>query len=137
MKSSAMQIVSMLQAYSKDDVFDALEFYKKENSTKQKLLSEGWVPQHNKPDNVEFYKVGGEYWVQSVNSNHAKKNKRTKQRLTNKKKVSMALKRVGLKCPKCGYGMYKQSVCGGCSAGKAGYKIRLICEENPDHEFLL
>jgi len=60
--------------------------------------------------------------------------KPSKKKYTGQK---MDLELADIKCPKCGAGMYKQGVCGGCKEGKQGYKIRLICEENADHEILL
>ena len=49
----------------------------------------------------------------------------------------MDLKIVDIKCPKCDGTMYKQNICRGCNEGRKGFKIRLICEEDPDHEVLL
>jgi len=60
--------------------------------------------------------------------------RKTKGKYTGQK---MELDYTDFPCPTCGAKMYKQPVCQGCSEGKKGFKIRLICEEDPDHEVLL
>jgi len=149
MKTQDKQILAMLQAFNQGAVLQAFELYKDgiENNnqkTKQELKVDGWSPQKEKPTDREFYFFENEYWVQSQEMRD-KQIKEQIKALNQKKKENpkkytgqkIDLSQVEIKCPKCNAGMYKQSVCGGCAEGKKGYKIRLICEENPDHEILL
>ncbi len=154
MKTPEMQIFSFLSAFNSKDVFAAIELYKnaveleqtnRTNDAKQRLIDDGWVPQADKPKNVQYYLIDGEYWVQTdeARERHIKsamkamKEKNVKPLRSKKKEQDMDLKKTPVLCPNCQNKMYKQSVCKGCAAGKAGYKIRLICENNPDHEVLL
>lgn len=154
MKTPEMQILSMLQAFRREDVLSAIKLYNEgiENENKQakkELMDGGWIPQKTKPEDLEFYFFGEEYWVQTDDAIEASRKKiaeemqkrQQQQKQTQykkqKKTTSMSLKQSGLKCPICGSAMYKQAVCPGCRDGKAGYKIRLLCEDNPDHEVLL
>ncbi|CCK81189.1 hypothetical protein [Desulfobacula toluolica] len=143
MKTAEKQIVSMLQAFNKTDVLKAFELYQDENALRQELQTSGLFPQKTKPENQEFYFLDNAYWVQSLKKRQedikkAVESMKAKQKMRKpKQKTSMGLKRSQIKCPACNALMYKQAVCGGCADGKKGYKIRLICEENPDHEVLL
>lgn len=140
-----MQIFSILSAYKRDDVLKAIGLYQGDVDVKQKLTADGWITQQSHPENKEFYYIDGKYWVQSDEARatqikstvKALKEKQIQSQKPGKKKQNMDLKQVSIPCPKCQGKMYKQNVCGGCAAGKAGYKIRLICEDNPDHEVLL
>ena len=149
MKKQDKQILAMLQAFRPAAVLKAFELYRdgiknNDQRIKQELMADGWSPQKEKPADREFYFFENQYWVQSQEM----RDKQIKQQLEamkRKKKAAtkkytgqkMDLSQVKIKCPACNAGMYKQSVCGGCAEGKKGYKIRLICEENPDHEILL
>jgi hypothetical protein len=151
MKTPDKQIFAMLQAFKRKDVLAAIKLYQdgienENQKAKQELLDNGWRPQKTKPENREFYFFGDEYWVQTDEAREADRQKaieamQNKSRPAvpqkQKKTTSAELKQAGLKCPKCGNKMYKQAVCPGCKEGKAGHKIRLICEDNPDHEVLL
>jgi len=150
MKTQDKQIIAMLQVFDSAAVLKAFELYElglKNNNqkTKQELMADGWSPQETKPKGREFYYFENKYWVQSqemrdkqIKEQVSAINKRKKQSFTKKYTgQKMNLSKVEIKCPKCNAVMYKQSVCGGCAEGKKGYKIRLICEENPDHEVLL
>jgi hypothetical protein len=151
MKQPDKQILSMLQAFKQEDVLKALDLYKEgtEDSfkkTKKELMEEGWFPQEEKPADKESYFFENEYWVQSQEMrdrqvkeriDEIKQNKVAKNKGKKYTGQKMNLKRTEIKCPKCNAGMYKQGVCNGCKEGKKGFKIRLICEENPDHEILL
>ena len=149
MKTPDKQILSMLEAFDRAAVLRAFELYasglnNNNKKTKEELHADGWYPQKEKPADREFYLFENEYWVQSQQMRD-KQIKEQIEALNQKKKENskkytgqkMDLSKVKIKCPECSGGMYKQSVCGGCAEGKQGYKIRLICEENPDHEFLL
>lgn len=149
MKTSDKQILSILQAFDQAAVLKALELYEaglKDNNkkTKEELKTDGWSPQKEKPADREFYFFENEYWVQS----HEMRDKQIKDQIEalNQKKKETSKKYTGqkmdleyapVKCPKCNAGMYKQSVCGGCAEGKKGFKIRLLCEADADHEVLL
>jgi hypothetical protein len=149
MKTPDKQIISMLQAFDQAAVLKALELYvsgieDNNKKTKEELKADGWSPQKEKPADREFYLFENEYWVQSQEMRDKQIKEQIEAMNQNKKEASkkytgqkMDLSKVKIKCPECNGGMYKQSVCGGCAEGKQGYKIRLICEENPDHEFLL
>lgn len=149
MKTPDKQILAMLQAFDRSAVLKAFELYEaglKDNNkkSKQELTADGWSPQKEKPADREFYLFENEYWVQSQEMRD-KQIKEQIEAMNQKKKENakkytgqkMDLSKVKIKCPECKAGMYKQSVCAGCAEGKQGYKIRLICEENPDHEVLL
>ena len=92
-----------------------------------------------------FYYLFGNYWILTKEGQKKKikeaKNKaeikKEKQKSIVGKKTSMALSKSDLRCPKCNNQLYKQRICPACNDGKKGYRIRLICEENPDHEFIL
>jgi len=149
MKKQDIQILAMLQAFNQAAVLKAFELYRTgiENNnqkTKQKLEADGWFPQKEKPTDREFYFFEKAYWVQSQEMRDKQIKEQIeamKRRKTSAfpatKKQNMGLKQVNIKCPSCNAKMYKQGVCGGCAEGRKGYKIRLICEENPDHEVLL
>ena len=139
----------MLQAFDQAAVLKAFELYESGikdsfEKTKDELKAEGWSPQKEKPADRESYLFENEYWVQSQEMRDKQikeqieamnqRKKGTPKKYTGQK---MDLQYTAVKCPECNAGMYKQSVCGGCSEGKQGYKIRLICEDNPDHEVLL
>jgi len=149
MKTPDKQIISMLQAFDRSAVLKAFELYEtgiKDNNkkTKEELKADGWFPQKEQPADRESYLFENEYWVQSQEMRDKQikeqieamnqRKKGTTKKYTGQK---MDLSYTDIKCPKCNGGMYKQSVCGGCAEGKQGYKIRLICEDNPDHEVLL
>jgi len=145
MKQEDKQILAMLQAYNQTAVLKAFDLYvegiENENEKmKAELKKEGWSSQKNKPENREFYKFGKDYWVQSDEMREKQIKEQIDLMRKRRKPVSkqaMGLNKTAIKCPICAGKMYKQSVCGGCKEGKNGYKIRLICEENPDHEILL
>lgn len=142
MKEDSIQIVSLLQAYPRESVLKAMELYNENDQLKQKLLSDGYMPGPSKPINCEFYFIDNEYWFKpdykkEFEIGFKKRKIKLTQRSNKKTKSSADLKRVKVKCPECQGKMYKQAVCPKCSAGRDGYKIRLICEENPDHEVLL
>lgn len=149
MKTSDKQIMSMLQAFNQKDVLKAFDLYQQGiknefQETIKQLKEGGWEPFDEKPKDKEFYFFQEKYWVQNEEARekekqkfieeHAKKQKEQKKKYTGQK---MDLELSQLKCPKCNSGMYKQSICQGCKEGKQGFKLRLICEENPDHEILL
>ena len=150
MKEQNKQILQRLHAFDQEEVLKAFELYKEGitdhfKKTKQELQEAGWRPQKEKPSKQEFYCFEVMYWVQTevARQRHIAKvlaeGNRVKQtqKKSGVKKQDMALHLVDLKCPVCGSKMYKQAVCPGCAAGKKGYKIRLLCEDNPDHEVLL
>lgn len=146
MKTQDKQILSILQAYDNKMVLKAYDLYRNGiDNIEKDLIAEGWQEVTYKPENKEFYHINDKYWVQSesvrkqqikdtVKGLQQKQNRASKP---SKIKQNMDLKQVPVLCPQCHGKMYKQNVCGGCSAGKAGYKIRLICENDPDHEILL
>lgn len=144
MKTQDKQILSFLQAFDKKMVQKAFElFLNGLESIENDLIKEGWSPVDKKPIDIEYYFLYGKYWVQSDEIRHrhsprtvAQSNKR-QENIKKNKKTKMDLQRTLLKCPICAGRMYKQAICPGCKEGKAGHKIRLICEENPDHEVLL
>ncbi|MBU8912342.1 MAG: hypothetical protein KOO65_13815 [Desulfobacterales bacterium] len=153
MKEQNKQIIAMLQAFEQSEVLKAIELYTdgiKNNNKKikEELKEGGWLPQKTKPPNREFYLLAGAYWVQSEEMRAKRikeqieamrQNQKTKpvKKPTKYTGQKMDLSQADIKCPKCDAGMYKQSICNGCKEGKEGFKIRLICEENPDHEVLL
>jgi len=142
MKTPDKQILAMLKAFNKDDVEKAITLYVDNETAKNELREEGWAPQPIKPEGQEFYEIDGEYWVQTPEMRQEgidkavkeMKEQQAKRKYTGQK---MNLKKVLVKCPYCESEMYKQSVCPRCIEGKKGYKVRLICEENADHEVLL
>ena len=143
MKEQNKQIFSMLKAFDKNEVLQAIELYKdglknENRKVQQELKDKGWKPQDVKPDNREYYFFDNQYWVQTESARQAEI-KRIKAELQAKKYTGqkMDLSITDIVCPKCSGKMYKQSVCGGCKEGRKGFKIRLICEENLDHEVLL
>ncbi len=148
MKEQNKQILSLLQAYRQDEVLKAFDLYKKgiddrNTAVIQELNDSGWYPQNKKPADREFYYFDSKYWVQTDEARERDKQKlidAMKAANSKKKKYTgqkMDLSITDMACPKCGSKMYKQSVCSKCQDGKKGFKIRLICEENPDHELLL
>lgn len=149
MKKADKQILSILQAFNKEDVLKAIDFYNSQLEGEDQniidgLEKEGWLPVKKKPDGKEFYFLNGKYWIQTEEAK-LKEIEKVKKLITEqkskigaKKKTSSELSYItSLKCSKCGSGLYKQKVCPRCKEGKKGYTLRLICEENPDHEFLI
>lgn len=151
MKTQDKQILVKLQAFNTHDILKAFKLFRvgledNNKKIKQELKADGWFPQKIKPEGRESYFFGNEYWVQTQEmrekqiKEQIEKMRQQKGRTAQNKKYTgqkMDLFKVRIKCPECNAGLYKQSVCGGCTEGKKGYKIRLICEENPDHEVLL
>lgn len=155
MKTQDKKIIMMLEAFSQEAVLKAFELYTIGISdafkqTKSELRKDGWHPYDSKPIGKESYFIQGQYWIQNPEmrakqiQEQLEEHNRIREVQEDSKKANkkytgqkMNLKKVGIKCPKCNAGMYKQSICGGCKEGKRGYKIRLICENNPDHEVLL
>lgn len=149
MKEQNKQIFSMLKAFDKKEVLQAIELYKdglknENRKVQQELKDTGWKPQDVKPDNREYYFFDNQYWVKTESARQAEikkiKTKMNAQKTVTAKKYTgqkMDLSITDIACPKCQSKMYKQSVCAKCTEGKKGFKIRLICEDNPDHEVLL
>lgn len=149
MKTSDKQIMQMLQSFEQTMVLKAFDLYKqgiKDNFKKtiKQLKEDGWDPFDEKPINKEFYFFQNQYWVQNEEVREKFKQQLLKEAAVRKKGQvknytgqKMNLKKSVILCPQCYAKMYKQSICGGCQEGKNGFKIRLICEENPDHEILL
>jgi len=147
MKKADKQILSILQAFNKVAVLKAFELYKKGvgsnfEEVKDDLLHEGWKPYDEPIEGREFYDFMGKYWVQTDNARmqDIKKPQNAAKPIPKNKRYTgqkMELKYTDISCPRCKAAMYKQGVCTGCTEGKKGFKIRLICEENPDHEILL
>ena len=131
MKTPEIQILSMLQAFNQEDVIKAFELYKDENKIRKQLINDGWTATNQKPTNSEFYHIYNEYWIQL----HKSKNERPRPKTVVKELLDLSIS--GLRCPTCGSKLYKQKLCPACKEGKQGFRIRLLCEENPDHEILL
>lgn len=55
------------------------------------------------------------------------------------KKTDMGLTKTELGCTAngCPGYYYKQLICPGCDEGKRGFRVRLICDEDTDHEVTL
>ena len=150
MKTANKQILTMLQVFDQKEVLKAFDLYKQgiEDGFKEvirQLKDDGWEPFDEKPMDKEFYFFQEKYWVQNDEAREKFKQKFLKEHAEKQKEKNkngytgqkMDLKQSDILCPKCNAKMYKQSVCNGCKEGKQGFKIRLICEENPDHEILL
>ncbi len=149
MKTQDKQILAMLQAFDPAMVLKAFDLYKEGidnqfESTLEELKDEGWFAVDEKPTDKESYFINGQYWIQSEEKrleNFEKAKKIAVQMAAEskkRKKVSADLFLIdSLKCPKCDSGLYRQKVCPGCKDGKKGYTLRLICEEHPEHEFLI
>jgi rubrerythrin len=110
------------------------------------LKSRGWYEVEEKPSDKEFYCIGNRFFVQSQEAHKReaeeqleREKERRKTQVTRRKQRAMVggVKKTNMKCPHCGNIMYKEPVCPSCKEGKEGYKIRLMCEDNPDHEVLL
>lgn len=150
MKTQDKQILEKLQAYDSEMVLKAFELYKESLEVgllkiEEALEKDGWEHVDEKPVDKPFYFLNDKYWILSESARH-KKIKNVKQEAMVKKKqssvvpakkTSMSLKKIPFLCPICKAGLYKQKVCPACKDGKKGYVLRFICEENPDHEFLL
>lgn len=156
MKSQDKQILEKLNAYDPAMVLKAFKLYKDSLehgivAIEDELKKDGWVEVEEKPVDKPFYFINEKYWILTEKARKRKIDEvrhaaREKRRLPNgikaidttkKPKTSMSLKRVSILCPVCKSGLYKQKICPACKDGKKGYSIRLICEDNPDHEFLL
>lgn len=152
MKTTDKQVFAMLKAYDRESVLSAIELYKDdvENEgklAKKQLMDAGWFPQVKMPEDREFYVIEGKYWVQTDEARerdkkaaieaYRKEDAAKRNNKSSSKEQDMNLKSIPITCPSCGNKMYKQNVCKGCVEGRQGYKIRLICEDNSDHEVLL
>lgn len=150
MKTQDKQIIQKLQAYDPSSVLKAFELYEQayltgDDRIQKDLEDDGWKSQKDKPaKEIPSYFINNLYWVltdkarekkiQKIKEDHLKK---VKKSVKTRKKVSADLTETTLRCPTCNSKMYKQRVCPGCTNGKKGYLIRLICENNPDHELLI
>jgi len=151
MTELSYKILQSLQAYRSEDVLAAFELFKETMERENlgdlpELIEAGWTPVKEKPeDNIPFHYLFGNYWIfteegREKKIQEAKKKaeiKKEKQKSIVGKKTSMGISKTCLRCPECSGKLYKQRVCPGCKDGRSGYRIRLICEENPDHEILL
>lgn len=150
MKKPKHQILAFLQGFTSEDVLAALNTYKKGmeesfNSTEESLKEDGWYPVSEKPKDREFFELNDQYWIQTEEARlrdieKAKQAMRDnpKRKKSRRKKLDMELNYIdSFKCPQCGSGLYRQKVCPGCTEGKQGFSVRLICEENAEHEFLI
>lgn len=147
MKKSNLKIMGMLQAFDSKDVLSAFELFKKDmnnpntfDGTEEELINEGWVPANGNVRGKETFYFNDIIWVQSeeIQQKQSKELiKKAAQKNPRVKKQSMSLNATNLSCPRCKGMLHKQNICNGCKEGKQGFKIRLICEENPDHEILL
>lgn len=123
----------------------------------RKYIRQGLVPLSNKPVDIPSVCAAGFYWVESSKKTYGMKQmeidaKTEELRIAekNQKHVDMeegdrskkpfdinSLSPTTLKCPTCKGLLYNQQICPGSIEGRAGYKIRLICENDVDHEILL
>lgn len=155
MKKPEYQIIEKLRAYDPNLVLRAFRLFKEQQEKSsseniQDLINDGWIPSKEEPvKGTPFHFLFGLYWIPSKEKRQAVLDKVKSKNNTcggtkppNKRKAvkregAMTLNKTDLSCPICSGKIYKQSICPKCKEGKSGYKIRLICEENPDHEILL
>lgn len=155
MKRQPEQIAAKLEAYPDPAVREGFGLWAKNQAHKRMgkfgefLRKAGWYPQNEKPVGKEYYHVHGMYWVQTPEAAKlAEEQEKQKREINRQGRKSEAekraqkamvggIKKTDIKCPRCGHAMYKERVCGSCKEGREGYRIRLMCEDNPDHEVLL
>lgn len=67
--------------------------------------------------------------------------RRTAGARARKKRTDMGLTKTELGCSanggECPGVYYKQLICPGCKEGKRGFRVRLICDEDTEHEMIL
>ena len=157
MKTHELDIANFLSSYSVRDVKKGIRLWATERvamrgGLKKELRNQGWYPVKEKPQNREYYEIDGEYWVQDPEVHRkmvdelrriqlerlkVKKAYNAKYNAQDKKTDLSDIQKTGLKCPICNGILYKQPICPGCGEGRKGFRIRLICDEDADHEFLL
>lgn len=158
MKKPSKQILALLQAFKVPDVKKGIKLYQDTivngpTVVEKRLNDGGWIAQQAKPTGAEFYFLNEKYWVQTeegkrndhevIKASMARRiteNKEAENRKTGKgvNRANMDLAYIdALSCSQCGGGLYKQKICPGCKEGKRGFQLRLICEENSEHEFLI
>lgn len=150
MKTDRQRITEILNAFPKHTVQNAVRDWAVSNVREKKteyldhLKQEGWIEHGvDKPEDTESIFFNNIYWTQKaefrrkdvvdtvVSENKRKNTKKDSIAQTSELTVS------NIKCPTCNAKMYKQAVCPACKEGRAGYRIRLICENDVDHEILL
>lgn len=150
MKLPEIDIANFLSAYEPKQVkagirLWASEFIVTKGKLKKLLKDSGWYPVLEKPRGREYYEIDDEYWIQDPKKHEefikeqlrkARKKEKTMPKVRSVTDLS-DIKETQLKCPECGGNLYSQPICPGCKEGKRGYKVRLICGENVDHEFLV
>jgi len=150
MKSPEVDIAIFLSAYEPKYVKAGIRLWANEyvvtkGRLKEQLRDSGWYQVSEKPKDREYYKIGGEYWVQDLKKHEELVKEQFKRAKEKERKIPKVrsitdlsdIKETPLKCPECGGNLYRQSICPGCREGRQGYRVRLICGENADHEFLV
>lgn len=158
MKTADKQIFEKLMAYPEQEVKKAIILFhnyleskkKKEKADVLKELEDnGWEPHDSPIEGKEYHQFFGKYWIQKeeyrlrdIRKAFEQKGKKPPSEIKQDSKKTytgqkMNLKETDIPCLECGAKTYKQSICPRCKEGKQGYTVRLICEENPDHEFLI
>ena len=165
MKSHELDIANFLSCYNPKEVKKGIKLWALEHIVtkgrfKKELSEQGWYPiGTEKPKDREYYLIDGEYWVQDPEihqkmveeaaARQLEKRRRREQfeeelfralseSRAGKKKTDLSdIQKTELKCPICNGTLYKQPICPGCKEGRKGFRIRLICDEDADHEFLL
>jgi len=149
-KSPEIDIANFLSAYEPKHVKAGIRLWANEyvvtkGRLKKQLRDFGWYPVPEKPKGREYYEIDGEYWVQDAKKHEELVKEQLKKAREEEKKMPKVrsvtdfsdIRETSLKCPKCGGNLYRQPICPGCKEGKQGYRVRLICGENADHEFLV
>ena len=155
MKTAKNQILSYLSMFGDIDVLSAIKdwnlgrYEENKHQLEESLTHSGWEKRNFSEiiDEVgDTMIAAGSRWFLSKSKIVQQKDILAKEKLENppmkntdnsQGKISAELGISSIRCPKCQSKMYKQSICPACKEGRAGYKIRLICEENVDHEVLL
>lgn len=159
MKYMEEQIAQYLTAFSLHIVLDgidlwaSMEFYEstkeeQNNKIKEIMNGKGWFFVSERPTDKEYLYIKGMYFVQDRKEHNKRINREMVRKLGEKKERDSSnqqaqkamvggIKQTEILCPYCKNLMYKEPVCSSCKEGRQGYKIRLMCEDNPDHEVLL
>lgn len=147
MKTPEIDIANFLSAYDVKTAKSGIklwvrEFVAKKGILRRRLKEDGWYRVSEKPKDREYYLIDGEYWVQDPKKHEEMTRElvtRTKN-VGNRRKTKTDLsdiRQTELLCPICGGELFRQLICPGCREGKQGYRVRLICGEDANHEFLV
>jgi len=134
------EVLSYLKAWPFSLIQKALKLWRVEDATTR--FKEGWKPfvgdVKDIPSGFDWRSIGEKKIQIRPSFDHEAARMKHEEEMkagvvrnipTSTKKTDLSAKKVkGLKCPDCGdTEMFKEYICPGCTEGKKGFKVRLLC----------